>query len=584
MMHSLPLLLLSAQAAPAPYPPPRFTEANRAARLEQALPEVRRVIEEWGRQRGAPGMAYGAVIDGRPVLLGAWGQSRRDGTAATPDTAFRIASMTKSFTALAVLKLRDEGKLSLEDEAARWIPELARLRYPTADSPVLRVRHLLTHSAGFPEDNPWGDQQLGVPFATLDTWLARVLPFSTAPGTAYEYSNYGFALAGRVVEKASGRSYRDYVETEILKPLGMTNSTLEPAEARNAAVGYRFQSGRYSEEPSLPHGAFGAMGGLVTTARDLAKYVAFQLDAFPPRDGAEKGPVRRASVREMQQLWRYSGLSARREPLDGRLEATAGGYGYGLRISSDCRFGHMVAHGGGLPGFGSYMLWLPEHGVGVFAMTNLTYAGPAPALQQALDVFQRTGALRAREWPVSPALETARQALFQLFMKWNDGDAAKLAAGNLLLDASAPLRQQEIGEAKKIAGENCRLEGPLRAENWLRGEFDLACDRGRVSHYFTLAPTMPPTVQQWNIHAAPALEGRLRAAAERVVSGKVKSPLMAAYGACRLGRVVEGNGRDAVRVRLACERGETVLSLELDGGGEIRRTSFAKPPDVACVP
>ena len=73
---------------------------------------------------------------------------------------FRIASMTKSFTAMAILKLRDEGKLSLDDPAERYVPELKALKYPTTDSPRITIRHLLSHAEGFPEDNPWGDQQL----------------------------------------------------------------------------------------------------------------------------------------------------------------------------------------------------------------------------------------------------------------------------------------------------------------------------------------------------------------------------------------------------------------------------------------
>src|SRR3954453_12989107 len=138
--------------------------------------------------------------------------------------------MTKSFTALAILRLRDEGKLSLEDPLAKWIPEFARMEMPTRDTPVLRIRHLLTHNAGFPEDNPWGDQQLGASDETLTAWLKRGIPFSTTPGTRYESSNYGFGLLGRIVSKASGVPYDQFVQQQILAPLNMTASTLEPAK------------------------------------------------------------------------------------------------------------------------------------------------------------------------------------------------------------------------------------------------------------------------------------------------------------------------------------------------------------------
>ena len=168
------------------------------------------------------------------------------------------------------------------------------------------------------------------------------------------------------------------MKTEILEKLGMTGSTFrfEDVPVEHRAIGYRLKpDGTYAEEPPLPHGVFGSMGGLLTTANDLAEYVAFHLSAWPARDDYDTGPVRRASVREMAHLWTPSNLTARFA--DGRLTASETGYGFGLRVTSDCRFEHIVAHGGGLPGFGSYMAWLPDYGVGMFAMATLTYSGPS---------------------------------------------------------------------------------------------------------------------------------------------------------------------------------------------------------------
>ncbi len=227
-------------------------------------------------------------------------------SAVDADTVFRIASMTKSFTALGILKLRDEGKLSLDDPAERYIPELARLVYPTRDSPKITIRHLLSHSEGFPEDNPWGDQQLAVTEAEFTRMLAGGIPFSNAPGVAYEYSNYGFAILGRIVARVSGMTYADYVAANILRPLGMTATTLEAAAvpAARLAKGYRWEDAQWKEEPPLPDGAFGAMGGMLTSTRDLARYVGFLMSAWPPRDEDDRGPVKRSSLREMQQVAR----------------------------------------------------------------------------------------------------------------------------------------------------------------------------------------------------------------------------------------------------------------------------------------
>ena len=204
--------------------------------------------------------------------------------------------------------------------------------------------------------------------------LREGIPFSNAPGVAYEYSNYRFAILGRIVARASGMSYNDYLDARILRPLGMATTTMERARvpADRLAHGYRWEDERWKVEPPLSDGAFGPMGGMLTSVRDLSRYVGSLLDAWPPRDGAESGPIRRSSLREMQQVARFAGASASRDT-SGSLQLTAGGYGYGLRVSQTCTFRHIVAHSGGLPGFGSQMIWLPEYGVGIIVFGNVTY-------------------------------------------------------------------------------------------------------------------------------------------------------------------------------------------------------------------
>ena len=175
------------------------------------------VFKRFAQSRNIPGMVWGVAIDGRVAHVASVGVRDRDSSQPVDsDTVFRIASMTKSFTSLAILKLRDQGKLSLEDPVSRWIPEFARMEMPTADSGPLRIRHLLNARRRVSEDNPWGDQQLGVSDAELTAWLKRGIPFSTVPDSSYEYSNYGFALLGRIVSKASGVPYDRYVHKQFL--------------------------------------------------------------------------------------------------------------------------------------------------------------------------------------------------------------------------------------------------------------------------------------------------------------------------------------------------------------------------------
>jgi hypothetical protein len=234
------------------------------------------------------------------------------------------------------------------------------------------------------------------------------------------------------------------------------------------------------------------MGGLITTATDLGRYVAFHLSAWPARDDPEAGPVNRASVREMAHLWTPSNLSAR--VVNGAMQASESGYGFGLRVASDCRFEHIVSHGGGLPGFGSYMQWLPEYGVGMFALATLTYSGPSAPISASWDVMLKTGALRKRELPPTPRQTEMRGHIYNLWKRWDDTEAKPIAAVNFFLDKPSVQRQAEIRSLKEQVGE-CTTAGPVKPENWLRGQFNMQCEKGTVGAFFTLAPTQPPAMQ-----------------------------------------------------------------------------------------
>jgi CubicO group peptidase (beta-lactamase class C family) len=494
------------------YPPAQFRDPNRAAKLEAAMPRVDEIFRRFVAEKKISGMVWGVVIDNKLAHVGTTGLRDRVAKAAVePDTVFRIASMTKSFTTLAILKLRDDGKLSLEDPVSRWIPEFARMELPTRDTPPILVRQLLSHSAGFPEDNPWADQQLNITDAQLTAWLKAGIPFATAPGTRYEYSNYMWGLLGRIVTKASGVTYQRYVEREILAKLGMKSSTFDVnrTSAAQRAVGYRLKpDGTYGEEPPLPDGVFASAGALLTTASDMGKYMAFHLSAWPPRDEAETGPVRRASVREMAHLWTPSNLTMRR--VDGQMQATQTGYGYGLRITTDCRFEHIVGHGGGLPGFGSYMMWLPEYGVGMFAMANLTYAGPSEPISLAFDLLKTTGAMTKRDVAPSKPLVETRAHIVNLWKHWDDAEAKQVTSMNFFLDFPSSQRQDEIQKLKDEVGE-CTEFGPMLPENWLRGQFNIKCARGTVGVFFTMAPTMPPAMQHLEFRKLPSEDFRMGA-------------------------------------------------------------------------
>ena len=262
------------------------------------------LAEGFQRRGGQPGVAYGIVAEGRLVRSGGWGERWLGGPTPDAGTVFRIASMTKSFTAAAVLALRDDGRLALDDPAEESVPELRGLALPSPDSPRVSLRHLLTMTAGFPTDDPWGDRQQELPLAEFSAFLARGLSFAWAPGTRFEYSNLGYAILGRVITAATGQPYSEFVRDRLLRPLGLTSSGFEASEfdVGQLACGYRRGPGGWEELVPDGYGAFAPMGGVFSCVTDLARWVSGFTGAFPPGEPGTGGvhPLARSTRREMQ--------------------------------------------------------------------------------------------------------------------------------------------------------------------------------------------------------------------------------------------------------------------------------------------
>jgi CubicO group peptidase (beta-lactamase class C family) len=473
---------------------PSMAPAAEAPDAEKALASLDPIFETFMRDNHVPGLVYGVVVDGKLVRVRTFGvQDIKTNTPVTADTVFRIASMSKQFAALTVLKLRDAGKLSLDAPAENYIPELRRLKYPTTDSPKIRVRDLLSHDAGLVTDDPWGDRQLDMSEADFTKLLNRGVPFSRAPGMAYEYSNFGYALVGRLITNVSRSNYASYVEASLLKPLGMeaTSYDFGHAPVGQRAVGYRWENEAWVEEPALGPGVFGAMGGLTTTASDYARYVAWVLNAWPPRDGAEDGILRRASVREIARPANYAVLTAAADPANC---ARSTSYGYGVIPAHDCILGVHFSHSGGLPGFGSNVLMLPYRGVGIFAFANRTYTPASRAVRDAANALVRSGAFPPRTLPLSPELRRMGELVSRIY---DSGDvllARDALAMNFLLDQSAELRNAHLATLKQKFG-TCHPAMPPETDTAMSATFSLACDGGVLPVKVILAPTIPATIQ-----------------------------------------------------------------------------------------
>ncbi len=509
MKNHLLMCLLLATPVLGQYQPPAFKEADRVERVKAASSVVDSIYRSFAERRKLPGLVWGVVMEGRLVHAGHVGHANvAKKIPADSRSLFRIASMSKSVTAMAIMKLRDEGKVQLDAPAETYLPELKGMKLLTTDARPITVRDLLTHSAGFPEDNPWGDRRMADTDQQLIDFVRGGISFSNVPGVEFEYANLGFALLGRIVTVVSGMPYQQYTTEHIFKPLGMTSTTWEWKDipASRLALGYQRRDGELTEEPMLHDGSWGAMGGLITSIEDFSKYVAFHMSAWPPRDGDESGPIRRSSLRDMQHPWRFSGFNPNARYPGGRVCGMVVAYGYGLNWVRDCQGRTAVGHSGGLPGFGSNWTILAEHGIGVMAFDNLTYAGTSGINVQVLDTLVAMAALKPRALPPSAVLEQRKNDLMKVLPEWNDAERSSLFADNFFPDTSVAAWRKhsqtlfaKLGAVKSV--------GPVVPENQLRGTFVIEGEKGSISVFFTLTPEREPKVQElrlrWREAATP---------------------------------------------------------------------------------
>ncbi|MCF0055673.1 serine hydrolase [Dyadobacter sp. CY356] len=487
------------------YQPPTFLDPDRIAKIKAAIPALEKIYREYAEKNNYPGMAFGVVVDDKVIFSGGYGYTDlANKTKASGKSLFRIASMSKSVTTMAILKLRDEGKLRLDDPAYLYIPELKSMPLLTTDSPAITIRNLMTHAAGFPEDNPWGDRQLDGKDEELLDLIKSGISNSNVPGVQYEYSNLAFAILGKIIGNITKIPYQQYINENIFKPLGMVHTIWEysKAPADLLAHGYRWEEGKWKEEVLLHDGTYGAMGGILTSIDDFGKYMAFHLSAWPARNDKETGPVKRSSVREMQQPWTFNNLNAKFKYPNGRECSLVSSYGYGLRTSRDCQDRIFTGHTGGLPGFGSQWWIMPEYGIGVIANGNLTYASMNTANFAVMDTLISLAGLKPRELPVSPILKLRKDQIVKLLPNWSNAETNNIFAVNFFPDRSVELRKKaslalfdKIGKVKKVT--------ELKPQNQLRGNFQIEGEHGAIDVYFTLTPENPALIQQLDIKEIP---------------------------------------------------------------------------------
>jgi CubicO group peptidase (beta-lactamase class C family) len=537
--------------------------------------DVDAVAAQFQARGGQPGLVYGIVRAGALVHAGGLGERQLGGATPDADTVFRIASMSKSFTAAAILLLRDEGKLVLDDLASRYVPELDSWEV------VPSIRQLLTMNAGFPTDDPWGDRQQGLPLAEFGAFLAGGVSFARAPGIAFEYSNMGYAILGRIVSAASGVPYKDFVRDRLMLPLGMISSGYEAPE-QGLAPGYRRAPGGWQALPTMAYGAFAPMGGVFTTISDLARWVAGFMD------NSKKHPLSATSRQEMQQpqvptLWDRPATF----PGDGQVTC----YGFGLSIDEDPVLGRVVGHGGGYPGYGSYMRWHPETGTGVIAFGNGTYGRMGTLTGRILPLV-------VRERPATvpwPATAAARDAVTALLVNWDDATADRLFTPNVAQDMPYPERRAAIERVRARIGDFADDKTyPPQHETPAHCRWRLTGEHGTVQVQVLLTPERQPRVQSVNLSIPPAAGSPLTEALDSVVAwmngdgtvpvsdGVLARRLKAAAawaGECRIAAYTGGDGETTTIAELAGEHARLSLTLTIDpAAGQVQQGDITWQP------
>jgi CubicO group peptidase (beta-lactamase class C family) len=546
---------------------PTFDDALRS--LDDAFRAAR-------AERRVPGMAWGVVRDGSLVHAAGDG-TLREGETRLPDerSVFRIASMTKSFTAATILQLRDEGRLRLDDPVAEHVPALEGWSAPTSDAGPITIRQLLTMSAGLPTDDPWGDRQQALPLDAFEDLLRARPVVAWTPGTTFDYSNLGYGILGRVITAVAGEEYGDVIRARLLRPLGMASSVFheDAVPAEHLAHGYVREGDALVREGRDPYGALASMGGLYSTVADLGRWVAWFLDAVPARDEPEGGTVlRRASRREMQQAHRVFGAEVEAHAAHAAPGVVAGGYGYGLAVMSDAEVGITINHGGGYPGFGSYMAWHPASGIGIVGLANLRYAAPRELADRQLAALVAADGVARRRVSPSPATEAFRPVVMSLIEAWDDAVADGAFAMNLDLDQPRAARRaameaavEQIGPLEPDPDRPDESWSPAHAAWWLRGP------GGWLRVAVLTTPEPRPTIQTLALRVVRTPSDALRSAAEALLG---QTALDAPAWPAGL-RAADGLATDDIRrsLRAAAARfGHLALGLPMEGDGTTTAT------------
>jgi CubicO group peptidase (beta-lactamase class C family) len=335
-------------------------ELQKDVRVRTAL----RILDAWlaGQQeyRGIPSLSLGVVHDQDLIWARSYGLADPEsGARATPETVYRIASNSKPFTAIALMRLQEQGRLSLNDEVTRWVPELSKVEGGLFESRPITIANLLSHTSGLPREvnSPaWAEADFPEIAEVLEGLKKQRAIYG--PATRLKYSNLAFTLAGLIIERAAGVAYDKFIRGLILEPLAMTHSGVDlpgPAAVRLLAVGYgrRMPDGSRKRLQYEPTRAMAPATGLYSSVTDLARFQAWQFRLLATEEPEILWPD---NLRDMQRMhWTLPGGDR--------------GWGLGFRVTRTIH-GPIIGHGGLIHGFRSATGVLPADKIGLIVLAS----------------------------------------------------------------------------------------------------------------------------------------------------------------------------------------------------------------------
>ena len=390
--------VLSLQAQPAP---PKDIAAAVASDADVLGAE--RLFSAWMEgqlaYRGLPGVAVGVVKDQELVWSKGFGFADVDAKQPmTAATKFRVASNSKLFTAIAIMQLREEGKIGLDDPVVKHLPWFKAKPAGIDDGPIT-IEQLLSHSSGLQREA--GDHWVSFEFPTHEEiqrlYADRHAAF--APSVRWKYSNLAYAIAGLVVEKVSGQRWADYVERNIFKPLDMHDSSVDKDVAGLAVpYGRRMPDGTREVLPFVDARGMGAATGVTSTIEDLAKFISAQFRRGP------RGPGQIVSGGSWRELLRVRSVEEN--------WTTGTGLGFDVKRVKDRTY---IGHAGGYPGNTTQTLIQLDDKVGVIVLTNTNDSNPGDIANQLMATVGQAIAKAAAVKPAAVAWDPAWERFAGLY-------------------------------------------------------------------------------------------------------------------------------------------------------------------------